>query len=105
MTESSNTQMMLPVNGQITDAITQTNVKILGEAPAMAMGNLYQAVEMNVNQGMKAGHMIQGSVWNAAQATQAMMHYSQSVMQYCMDPFGMYGQLMSGMSQVGKGNG
>lgn len=29
------------VNPQITDAITQTNVKVLGEAPAMAMGQLF----------------------------------------------------------------
>lgn len=31
------------VNGQITDSITQSNVQVLGEAPAIAMGNLYQA--------------------------------------------------------------
>ncbi|QSQ21962.1 RebB family R body protein [Pyxidicoccus parkwayensis] len=31
------------VNPQITDAVTQTNVKILGDAPGMAMGLLYQA--------------------------------------------------------------
>ena len=31
------------VNSQITDAVTQANVKVLGDAPAMAMGNLYQA--------------------------------------------------------------
>lgn len=30
------------VNDQITDSVTQANVKVLGEAPAMAMGNLYQ---------------------------------------------------------------
>jgi hypothetical protein len=34
---------MTAVNEQITDAVTQTNVKVLGESPAMAMGNLYQA--------------------------------------------------------------
>jgi len=33
-----------PVNGQITDAVTQANVKVLGEAPAMAMGALYQSL-------------------------------------------------------------
>ena len=27
---------------QITDAVTQTNVKVVAEAPAMAMGSLYQ---------------------------------------------------------------
>jgi hypothetical protein len=31
------------VNSQITDAITQANVKVLGDAPAIAMGSLYQA--------------------------------------------------------------
>jgi len=31
------------VNSQITDSVTQVNVKVLGEAPAMAMGNLFQA--------------------------------------------------------------
>lgn len=31
------------VNSQITDAVTQSNVKVLGDAPAVAMGNLYQA--------------------------------------------------------------
>ena len=31
------------VNNQITDAVTQANVKVLGDAPAMAMANLYQA--------------------------------------------------------------
>lgn len=32
------------VNPQITDAVTQTNVKVLGEAPAMAMGTVYQSL-------------------------------------------------------------
>ncbi len=38
--------MALPtaVNGQITDAVTQSNVKVLGDAPAMAMGAIYQAL-------------------------------------------------------------
>lgn len=31
------------VNSQITDSVTQSNVEVLGEAPAVAMGNLYQA--------------------------------------------------------------
>jgi len=30
------------VNQQITDAVTQTNVGVVGEAPAQAMGILYQ---------------------------------------------------------------
>ncbi len=31
------------VNDQITDSVTQANVKVLGDAPAMSMGNLFQA--------------------------------------------------------------
>jgi hypothetical protein len=31
------------VNSQITDSVSQVNTKVLGDAPAMAMGNLYQA--------------------------------------------------------------
>ena len=31
------------VNPQMTDSVTQTNVKILGDAPGMSMGNLYTA--------------------------------------------------------------
>ncbi len=31
------------VNNMITDSVTQANVKVLGDAPAVAMGNLYQA--------------------------------------------------------------
>ena len=32
------------VNDQITDAVTQGNVSVLGDAPAVAMGNLYVAI-------------------------------------------------------------
>lgn len=31
------------VNDQITDSVTQVNTHVLGETPAIAMGNLYQA--------------------------------------------------------------
>lgn len=30
------------VNAQITDAVTQANVKVVGEAPALALGSVYQ---------------------------------------------------------------
>ncbi|TNE62640.1 MAG: RebB like protein [Alphaproteobacteria bacterium] len=33
-----------PVNDMITDSVTQANVKVLGDAPAMAMGALYQSL-------------------------------------------------------------
>ncbi|WP_292009109.1 RebB family R body protein [Chryseobacterium sp.] len=35
--------MAQTVNLQVTDAVTQSNVKVVGEAPAMALGNVYQA--------------------------------------------------------------
>jgi hypothetical protein len=33
---------MATVNEQITDAVTQSNVKVVGESPAMAISNVYQ---------------------------------------------------------------
>jgi hypothetical protein len=30
------------VNQQVTDAVTQSNVKVIKESPAMALGNIYQ---------------------------------------------------------------
>jgi len=32
------------VNDQITDAVTQSNVKVLAEAPSVAIASIYQAV-------------------------------------------------------------
>lgn len=34
----------MSVNSQITDCVTQTNVKVVAEAPAMAMGSIYQTM-------------------------------------------------------------
>ncbi|SDH20742.1 Killing trait domain-containing protein [Pedobacter terrae] len=31
------------VNSQITDSVSEVNTKVLGDAPAMAMGNLFMA--------------------------------------------------------------
>ncbi|UAA37900.1 RebB family R body protein [Paraneptunicella aestuarii] len=33
----------MPVNESITDSITQTNTKVLGDTPASAMGNLFMS--------------------------------------------------------------
>ena len=33
----------MPVNEQITDAVTQSNVKVVAESPAMALSNVYQS--------------------------------------------------------------
>ncbi|WP_316931666.1 MULTISPECIES: RebB family R body protein [Chryseobacterium] len=35
--------MMATVNEQITDAVTQSNVKVVAESPAMALSNVYQS--------------------------------------------------------------
>lgn len=36
------------VNSQVTDAVTQTSLKVLGEAPAEAMGVLYQQMAHSI---------------------------------------------------------
>jgi len=33
-----------PVNGQITDSVTQANVKVLCDAPALSIGTIYQSL-------------------------------------------------------------
>jgi len=62
--------MALPtlVNGQITDAITQANVKVLGDAPALALGNLYVAT----------GQALSNSAHNATSAQQQATVTSQA---------------------------
>lgn len=42
-----------PVNGQITDAVTQANVKILCEAPSQALATLYQVAAQTAGLGMQ----------------------------------------------------
>ncbi len=37
------------VNGQITDAVTQANVKVLAESPAMSLSNLYQTISQSLS--------------------------------------------------------
>ncbi len=41
------------VNGQITDGVTQANVKVLGDAPAQAIGTLYQMMAQSVGPSMQ----------------------------------------------------
>lgn len=58
------------VNSQITDAVTQSNVKVLGDAPAIAMGNLYQATAQALaNAAHNATNAIQQSNVTAQAAT------------------------------------
>ncbi|MEM7049615.1 MAG: RebB family R body protein [Acidobacteriota bacterium] len=70
------------VNGQITDAVTQTNVKILGEAPGEALAMVYQVMAHTVGIGMQ----------NAASAQQQMTTLSSAAttqgvnLLFTMDP-------------------
>lgn len=62
------------VNAQVTDSITQVNVKVVGDAPAMAMGNLFQATAQALS---NAAHNAttaqqQGNVTQQAATTQAI---------------------------------
>src|SRR6187402_527688 len=43
MSISTKFKIMSTVSEQITDAVTQTNVKVVAEAPAIALGNVYQS--------------------------------------------------------------
>lgn len=70
------------VNGQITDAVTQSNVKILGEAPGQALATVYQVMAHSVGLGMQ----------NAVAAQQQMNTLSSAVttqgvnLLFSMDP-------------------
>ncbi|AOK28082.1 RebB like protein [Burkholderia singularis] len=57
------------VNTQITDAVTQTNVKVVAEAPAQAIASLYQV----------ASHAAGLSLQNAVQSQQALNQVSTAV--------------------------
>ncbi len=37
------------VNPAITDAVTQTNVKVLAESPALSLSNLYQTISQSLS--------------------------------------------------------
>lgn len=63
------------VNSQITDAVTQANVKVLADAPAMAMGSLYQTVAQAT--GIAAQ--------NAATIQQANNQLSQAIVTRCVE--------------------
>ena len=59
------------VSPQITDAVTQSNVKVLGEAPAMAMGTVYQAMAQAVGLSMQNAVSAQQQMNTIAAATTA----------------------------------
>ena len=64
------------VNSQITDAITQTNVKVLGEAPAQAMALVYQTMAHSISLAMQNAMQAQGGlqqIGNAVTSTAVRM--------------------------------
>ena len=50
------TEAQATVNGQITDSVTQANVKVLGDAPAQALGSLYQVEGQSIS--LAAGNAV-----------------------------------------------
>ncbi|OEJ65142.1 RebB family R body protein [Magnetovibrio blakemorei] len=65
------------VNSQITDAVTQTNVKVLGESPAGALGVSSQAMAHAMGLAMENATQTQGGMQqignSAAAALMAMI--------------------------------
>ena len=51
-----------PVNSQVTDAVTQTNVKVLGEAPAQSMALGYQSMAHSISLAMQNAQQAQGGL-------------------------------------------
>ena len=62
------------VNDQITDSVTQADVHVLGDAPALAMGNVYQAIALAL---ANAAH-------NATNAQQQNLALAQAVTTRCV---------------------
>ena len=68
--------MALPtsVNSQITDSVTQSNVKVLADSPAMALSNLYQMMASSL--GLSAQNAVmsqqQANIIHQASTTQGV---------------------------------
>lgn len=71
-TPSTATSFPTSVNSQITDAITQANTKVLGDAPAIAMGNLYQATAQALSNAAHNATTAQQQSYITAQASTTM---------------------------------
>ncbi|HYI72153.1 MAG TPA: RebB family R body protein [Skermanella sp.] len=85
-----------PVNGQITDAVTQANVKVLGDAPAQALGTLYQVMSQSVGLSMQNAVNLQQSrnTINTAVTTQGVnLIYSMDVASDAVGTSDIFGSL------------
>lgn len=60
------------VNDQVTDAVTQADMGVLGEAPAVAMGNLYQATAQALANAAHNATSAQQQAYVTAQSATAM---------------------------------
>ncbi len=60
------------VNDLITDAVTQANVKVVAEAPAMALSNLYQSLGQSMAMMAQSGMSAQQQTAVTAQAATTM---------------------------------
>jgi hypothetical protein len=62
------------LNSQITDAVTQANVKVLGDAPALSLSNLYQMISQSL--GLSAQNAVmaqqQSNIIHQASTTQGV---------------------------------
>lgn len=56
------------VNDQITDAVTQANINVLGDAPAEAMGALYQSTAQALAMAAHNATVAQQQTYAAAQS-------------------------------------
>ena len=63
-----------PVNSQITDSVTQANVKVLADSPALSLSNLYQMVSQSL--GLSAQNAVmsqqQSNIIHQAATTQGV---------------------------------
>ena len=62
------------VNPQVTDAVTQTNVKVLGESPAQSLSMLYQTM----------AHSLSLSKQNASSTQQQMQQIGNAIVAKAM---------------------
>lgn len=60
------------VNSQITDAVTQANVSVLGDAPAVAMGSLFEACAVALSNAAHNATNSQQQSYVTAQAATTM---------------------------------
>jgi hypothetical protein len=60
---------MATVNEQVTDGVTQSNLQVIGESPAMSMSMVYQAMAQSLSLSMQ----------NATYGQQQMQSISQAI--------------------------